>query len=561
MGSQMGKTEGVFNVIGARLDDDPTPTLYIGPTQKLVQSMSSDRIMKMFRSVPSLWDKLEKGKRNKIDEKWIAGVRFGFGWAGSATELAGHPAGIVLVDERDRMDDNSAGEGDPVELAEARTATYPDGKVIVVSTPTLGTVDVETDAETGIERFKPSDTVDSPIWKLWQEGTRSEWAWPCPDCGDYFIPRFRHLWWPKGCTPHQAIKAARLVCPHCGSMIEDAAKQKMNAAGVYLSPGQRVGPDGVVQGAAPATDVASFWVSGLCSPWRSFGQRARSFLAAVESGDQTRVQTVLNTGFGELFAMRGEAPDWTAVAQLRKPYEAGVIPEGVQLLTCAVDVQGNRLVYSIRGWGFNYESWLIENGEIWGETQHDAVWMQASALLDREFGGMKIVRMMVDAGFKPGEARDDHQVYLFARRHMGRVLATKGHDKLERPFKASKIDVSYRGKVIPNGLDLWHFDSDFFKTWVHGRLNWPDDQPGGFHLHQTTSEDYCQQLVAEQRVTRPSGQVTWVRVKRDNHYLDCEALNALAAHIVGVHSLPKDKPEPVPAPRASRARMISTGMR
>ena len=130
-----------------------------------------------------------------------------------------------------------------------------------------------------------------------------------------------------------------------------------------------------------------------------------------------------------------------------------------------------------------------------------------------------------------------------------------------RPIAAGEHIVEYRGKVIPNGLDLWHFDSDFFKTWVHGRLSWPEDQPGGFHLHQTTSEDYCQQLVAEQRITRPSGQVTWVRVKRDNHYLDCEALNALAAHIVGVHSLPRERPEPQAAPRPHRARMISPGMR
>jgi len=72
-GAQMGKTEGFWNVIGWRLDDDPAPILYIGPTQKLVESMSSDRVMKMLQSVPTLWDKLAKGKKNKITEKFIAG--------------------------------------------------------------------------------------------------------------------------------------------------------------------------------------------------------------------------------------------------------------------------------------------------------------------------------------------------------------------------------------------------------------------------------------------------------------------------------------------------------
>src|SRR6185436_6758017 len=102
--AQMGKTEAVLNVMGHRLDDDPCPILYIGPTQKLVESVSSDRVIKMFRSAPRLWERLAKGKRNKITEKFVSGVRLGFGWSGSGTELSSHPAGLVFVDERDRMD-------------------------------------------------------------------------------------------------------------------------------------------------------------------------------------------------------------------------------------------------------------------------------------------------------------------------------------------------------------------------------------------------------------------------------------------------------------------------
>ena len=40
------------------------------------------------------------------------------------------------MDERDRMENSVGGEGDPVELSEARVATYPDGKLAIVSTPT-----------------------------------------------------------------------------------------------------------------------------------------------------------------------------------------------------------------------------------------------------------------------------------------------------------------------------------------------------------------------------------------------------------------------------------------
>lgn len=537
LAAQMGKSEALFNVIGHRLDDDPVPIIYIGPTQKLVESVSNDRMMKMFRTVPRLWDRLEKGKRNKITEKFISGVRLGFGWAGSATELSSHPAGIVFVDERDRME-SVRGEGDPVELAEARVATYPDGRVCIVSTPTVGNVMVRKH-DSGIEHWDASDQVASPIWQLWQEGTRREWAWPCPHCKAYFVPRFRLLNWPKDSTPAQAFKAARLACPHCGALIDDAAKTEMNARGVYVAPGQAVSPDGAVSGPAPEGECASFWVSGLCSPWRSFGHRARAFLTAVNSGDPGRIQAVLNTGYGELYHVGGDAPDWSEIAALREGYESGTVPHGVQVLTCGVDVQKNRLVFAVRGWGHNFESWLIEHGELWGETEFDSVWLDLANMLDREYGEKRIRLMLIDSGYKPGETtrNPDNQIYLFCRRFAGRVFPSKGHDTQDKPYKASKIDISVGGRVIPSGLDLWHIDSDYFKTWVHSRLAWPRGASGAWHLPHDATDDYCQQLVAEHRAVNPSGRVQWIRIRRDNHYLDAEALNVAAAHILRLHAL------------------------
>ena len=542
--SQMAKTEALFNVIGHRLQDDPAPILYFGPTQKLVESYSEGRVMPMFRTASALWDRLAKGKKNKITEKYIAGVRLGFGWSGSATELAGHPAALVLVDERDRMD-NVKGEGDPVALAEARVATYPDGRVIVASTPTIGNVTTEKNEETGLEHWAVARDEDlaSPIWRLWQQGTRYEWAWPCPHCAEYFIPRFKCLKWPEKCTPDQAREKARLACPHCGVLIEDNAKGEMNARGVYVAPGQKIEPDGTVSGPVPESRVASFWVSGLCSPWRSFGDRAAAFLAAVRAGNQDEIQVALNTGTGELYALGGDAPDWQEVADLREGYASGTVPEGVQRITCFVDVQKNRLVYSVRGWGWNMESWLIEAGDIWGETEHDAVWGELSELLNREFGDKRMQLMLVDSGYRPGEKdrNPDNQIYQFCRRHRGRAFPTKGHDTQDKPCKASKIDVSFRGRLFKNGLDLWHLDTDYFKSWVHARIEWPKGEPGGWHLPSDATDDYCQQIVAEHRAVNPSGRVQWVRVRRENHFLDCEAGNVAAAHILRLHGLPKLK--------------------
>src|SRR4051812_14051304 len=92
MGSQMGKTEGLFNVIGHKLDDDPAPVLYIGPTKSNIDGVIEPRISQMLKSAPRLWDKTEKGRRAHKLVKRVAGVSLRLAWAGSPTELASQPA-------------------------------------------------------------------------------------------------------------------------------------------------------------------------------------------------------------------------------------------------------------------------------------------------------------------------------------------------------------------------------------------------------------------------------------------------------------------------------------
>lgn len=544
-GSQVSKTESCLNVIGQRLDQRPVPVIYVGPTKDFVEDQLEPRFMQLLDEAETLSAKVARGKRNKKVRKLVNGVPVRLAWAGSSTPLKSDPAGLVLVDERDGMEANIRGEGDPVELVKARGDTYADFRLGVTSTPTEGTVETVKDEETGLERWAVADAEDiqSPIWRLWQEGTRYEWAWPCIQCGEYFIPRFSRLKWPKGSTPAQARKSAYIECPHCGGVLEEEHKAEMNARGVYVAPGQRVTKKGVVKGDPPDSSVVSFWVSGLCSPFVSFGERAQRFLLATLSGETERIKAVVNTGFGELFSIGGgDAPDWQEVAGGREDYAFDEIPAGAIVLTCGVDVQPNRLVYTIRGWGHRYESWLIRAEELWGETTRVQVWNDLDELIATPIDGSRIRLTLVDSGFRPGkpQAVPVHMVYAFARGKQN-VRATKGRDVLDKPYSMKRIDVSVSGKTIKNGLDLWHLNTDYFKSWVHGRLKWPKEQPGAFHIGRDATDDYCRQLVSEARVIKPSGRPTWVRRSRENHFLDCEALNAAAAHMLRVHTIPPGK--------------------
>lgn len=524
----MSKTEAILNLTGKVADVGPyVPVLIAEPTEKLAKKIATDRFEKMIASAPVLARRHAKGHADKTSEKRIGGVRVTFLWAGSATELASNPAGLAFVDEVDRMSDDVGGEGDPVELLRARTRNYPDSKLGIFATPTV-------EGASAVERH-------------YLNGTRHKWAWPCLHCGAWFVPRLELLIWPNGATPEVARERAVVVCDQCGGEHHDDKKARLNAAGIMIP--HVVDEQGVEHAVETPkrTSIASFWVSGLCSPWVPFGVTAELLVGAYQSGKQTTIQSIVNTWGGEVFSMKGEAPDWEEVSANRIEYPPQTIVPGLQKITLGADVQKLGIFYVVRGWGFNSESWLLEHGFIAGETEYDGPWITLGNLLQRPVGDRPIDRAMIDSGYRPGEKfrRPDHAVYTFCRRFPGLAFPTKGHDTQEVPVRFKFIDYTYGGQVIRNGVRLYHLDTDYWKRWIHARVRWPDGEAGGWHLHNATTEDYCKQIVAEEMVTKASGRVVWVMRKgySDNHYLDAEVNAAAGAYDLGVHKLPP-APEP-----------------
>ncbi len=551
MGSQMGKTLTFAIVIGRWLDDDPVPIMYVGPDRNFVEDTFEPQFMGLLRSCASLVRKTLWGKAHKKVRKIINGAVLRLAWAGSASQLAGQPAGLVLIDERDRMGDLK-GEGDPVVLGTARLFSYANGKLAVISTPLEGNLDAEAHPVTGIVHWKVADPeeLSSPTWALWQEGTRYEWAWPCPHCRQYFVPRFALLRWhkPEGrkVTAAEAKRSAHLACPNpdcdcntAGLVIEDRHKAWMNERGRFIAPGQTVTEDGVVVGPEPDTETASFWVSGLASPFVSWGERAAAWIAAVRSGKPSEIQGVMNTGFGELYRISGEAPKPEVVQSRRLPYAMGTVPHGAQRLALTVDVQKDRLYYVIRAWGARWESWLIKADALFGETDQDHVWDDLAAVLEATYEGHAIELALIDYGYRPGDKvrRPTHAVADFCRRFgFRRARPIRGKADLRSPIMSFKLDVDRTGKKKTSGVTGHELDTDYFKSWVYARLSWPVDQPGGWHLPEDIDEEYCRQVVSESRIALPSGRGQW-KAHGDNHYLDCEMMQVAAATLMQVATL------------------------
>lgn len=408
-------------------------------------------------------------------------------------------------------------------------------------------MEIEPDDASGLEfwaRSSPED-LESPIWKLWQEGTRHHWAWPCRSCADYFIPRFKQLRWPKTASPAQAKQAATLECPRCGAQHVETDKVWMNARGAMVAPGQQVtlkDDAAHVTGAPADSSTLSMWTSGLCSPFVTWGQRAETYLTALQSGDHDRIQTAMNAGFGECYAMTasGDVPDWQEIMERRQPYRSGDVPAGGLRLVMGVDVQKFSLVYVIRAFGARGTSWLIENGHLYGPTEDDDVWSALADLMLTPVGGMQIEKVFIDSGFRPDkpELGNEHKVYEFCRRYSWLCAPTKGKDVQSPPYRVSKIEVKPDGKKALYSIDLVTLSTDFFKSLVMSRIRTPADQPGAFHVHEAVSEDYCKQLTSEARVV-VEGKPVWVKRSRNNHFLDCEALCAAIGYTLNVQRIPE----------------------
>ena len=530
MGSQMSKTEFELNIIGHRFSDGPyVPALYVGPTQKQVSSMSRDRFAKMFDSVEILKEKMATGQEDKITEKFIGGIRLGFGWAGSATELSSHPAGLVVVDERDRMDDDVAGEGDPVELVRARLATYANRLLVVVSTPTVD--------------------GQSPIISLFDEGTKKRWYWRCLHCGEWFLPSSQLLKYPdvtNDPTPDYAKVRAETVipCPECGGTHTDQDKDQLNQAGKYFP--HSVDSHGNYQRVdiTPNNTTWSYWVSGLASPWVTWGESAELLSKVLAEGNQGRVQTVINTRFGEVYRLSGEAPDVEEIRDLIIDLKPGEVPGDAQLLTAGCDVQKDGIFWVIRSWAFNDVSHLVDHGFIFGETEYDDVWIVLQGLLSTALpGGEQITRAFVDSGYAPGVdryRRPAHMVYAACKRSTGLAHPTKGLRTMadNKPLKTSHQELRRSGHgAKPGTIMLWLINTDYFKTWIRSQITIPEGAARKFTVHNEVDNDYCEQMIAEHLVVEKTTR-KWICARnKQNHYFDCEVLARAAALSVNATAL------------------------
>ncbi len=534
--ARVGYTKMMDAAIGYHIEHAPCPILVVQPTVDDAKGYSKEEIAPMLRDCPVLTkiifeESEESGPKdsgNTILHKRYPGGVLSMVGANSGAGFRRISRKVVIFDEVDAYPPSAGSDGDQIKLGIKRTEYYWDRKIIAGSTPLVA--------------------GRSRIEAMFEAGDQRRYFVPCPHCGHMaplvFTGEKGHaMQWPKG-----KPEAAFFSCQQNGCVIEHKDKRDMVTAGEWRA-------------AAPFDRHASFhiWAAYSFSPNATWGQLAAEFVAAKDNTESLR--TFVNTVLGETWKDRGDAPEWERLYQRRETYQLGSVPEGVRFITAGVDVQKDRWVFEVVGWGEGKESWSLDAGVIPGDTSNEADWAKLDSILDRTWvtpTGTQITVLMlaVDSGY------NTQMVYGWGRtKPLSRVIAVKGVSTARTLVGTpTPVEVTTRGRKIARGYKVWPLGVDIAKAELYGwlKLQPPTTEsgapyPSGFCHFPEHGEDYFRQLTAEHLVSsakKRTGftQHEWQLIPgRENHFLDCRVYARAAAAVCGLDRMPSKKPvAPVP---------------
>lgn len=485
--SQLAKTEGaVLNPVGYFIDQDPAHILIVEPREFDAKKTSKKRLAPMIRDCPRLRGKVKdpraRDSENTILEKEFPGGSLTLAGANSPAGLAGDYIRVLLFNEVSRFPASAGAEGDPVEIAEARTTTFPNRKIGMNSSPT----------DEGVCR----------ITKAFEDSDQRSYFVPCPKCGAMQTLRWAQVRWQRNGEGDHLPETARYYCDQCDAPWTEGERHEAVRSGEWVAAKEFV-------------ETAGFHLNALYAPWAnlSLPKLAAKWLKARHR--PMMLKAFINTVLGEVWKDRYETVHHDlGKRRERYPLREGraVVPVGVIVMTAGVDVQDDRLECQVKGYGLEDERWALQYHVLDGDPSTSAPWLDLWELLCRplemERGGSDYIRATaVDTGhhtlraydFCRPRARvqtaDGRLAYVFAIKGQG---GTTGDVWVAQPNRANKGKIPlYTVRVDPAKEALY--------TSLQKRL-----EPGPGYLHfplevaagKAFDQEYFDQLTSEVVVTR-----------------------------------------------------------
>lgn len=524
-GTQVVKSELLKNVAYYFIHQEPSPILFVQPSQGAASSFSKERFAPDIRKMPALQRIIEAPKArdsdNTITHKEYPGGPMDFVGANSPTDLASRPKRIILCDEIDKYPPSAGPEGDPLTLAEERASTYED----------LGLAKF-------VRACSPTEEGTSRIGREYEASDQRKCFVACPHCGHHQTLTWARVKWekvledgtvtvdpPEGASVREhRPDTAGFACEDCGVIWTERdrlkALQALEFAPDYgwrqtrrfvccdTRQDPRIWDDRgrarceVCEGPAPYDGHAGFVISKFYSVRHKLSRVVREFLAAI--GDPELLKKFTNTALAELWRPAGvEALDGSRLIERAEAYGPQDLPEAVRVITGFADVQGDRLEVQLVGWGDDEEAWPLLYEVIPFDPGQPEAWreldrIRLDAYRTRDGRTLRVAAMGVDVGGHHGA-----QVYAYCRpRRNQRVFGTIG--------RAGKMPLwPLRASKAKNNERFWAIGVDSGKDAIYARLKIaaPEDgsrKPGYIHFpaEDGFGADYFAGLTVERRETR-----------------------------------------------------------
>lgn len=551
----------------------PGDLLITQMSQDTARDFSLTDLDRAIRNSPALRDALSPRARddNTYDKFFRSGMRLKVGWP-SISQLSSKTLRYWFVTDYDRPDnrDNVDGEGPLWDLGGKRIETYMSrGKAFAESSP---------DAEYLDASWKPQTPHEGPpsrgIVELYNRGTRARWYWPCQHCGEYFqaAPGLAPFAMPSQVELEDLVqhvdalelaeRFARVVCPHCGGLHEQMQRKAMSARGRWVHEGETITAGGIITGERRGTQIVSYWLGGCAAAFQSWQSLILKYVQALagylRTGEESALKFTVNTDQGAAYLPK-VASKRRSTDQLRKRLEnwpKGKVPPGVRFLTGAVDVQSNRFVVHVIGWGIGLESWLIDRFSITASKRPEgdrfaaldpAAYLEDWDLItelvsERRYPVLGVntallPRIVVcDSGGKAGVTGKAYSYFrwLRKRRKHYRFRLLKGASKLTAPtLQLTFPDSTDRHDRKGGGrgdVPVVMINTTVLKDLVIGDLAREQPGPGYCHLPTWLEKDdgYFAELAAEQRTDK--GWRNPMRAR--NEALDLHAYSRAACKII-----------------------------
>lgn len=551
--ARIGATEAGLNVLGFYIDQEPSPIFIVQPTVEDAKDFSKEQLTPTLELTECLRTRVSnassRDSKNTIQAKVFDGGALYLVGANSPRGFRRRTARVIVLEEVDAYPPSAGTEGDQVKLAERRATTYQHRRKIYLNS-------------------SPTTKGNSRIEAEFSLSDQRRFHVPCPDCGHRQHLKWGNMRWKDLDAPHYA-------CEGCGVLIPEAQKFRMVQRGEWVAGN-------------PGARTRGYHINALYSPWVSWSELVDEWTEA--QGDVAKLQVFVNTALGETWEDRGGGLDAAGLFANRRESYAAEVPAAVDLLTCGIDVQHDRIEAVVRGWGVAEESWLIDR-KVWlCDPSTLSAWNEPDAYLLRDWkradgATLRVHTTCVDSG-------DNTQtVYQFCKPRYGRrVYATKGSGEPGKPFLPRRPTFNNKARCA-----LFYLGVNAGKAMLYGRLKIVGEHDFAsaaykYHFNLAADQDYFDQLVAEVAKRKSVGGM-WVTVyenprKLRNEVMDCEVLNLAALYLSGQreklgalvaaspvlpsapsapspyahHDVPASAPAPRHAPKRRRGSWITRGL-